>query len=704
MPRETFDAITESQIKKASIATLADRPNSVSRYGDSNLSAQELKERFDAFPYLVQKKINEIIDALASASASKYITLSDHSTGKDNLYDFIALFSRDASNGKSIADFIYALYTAEQAASPASKSISEIFNDMASRLAALESARVALQESVSNHETRISSNESGIANHETRISANESGIANHETRISGIEQYLGGDNFIVDDSIAYQKAVPKNACEKAKILSVGGMTYKSQNLIPFPYDKAAGYTETIDGITWTVNFDGTIMANGTATKDSIFIILSIGKLPLPKDIYTLSGSPSYKVSLILSAYKNGAYVREAGDTGAGETFDWTSLDYDKNGLFAIVPQGNTVSNLVIKPMLNYGTSALPYRPFFTGLRNAKVDELKSQGRNKFNPSEYIPVSNNTTLSDDVITATFTSGTLFINYERKIIYPAGTYTLLVQPVGGEISYAVHIYPKSDKNFTSKYVYYKKTGEEQRMVFTMDEDFALCFGGYENYGAFSFRVQLSSGENQFPYSRYEIIDRLSIPDIAQVSLGVGKTGTDLVFSDTLLIENGKKYRRDICEEISFNGTEDWVKYVDYTTANYFYLILEGKTVEEHAIIATHFDSAIISAGNFEKGIDIVRSQIDSKTRIIIRPSDPDMTIGDFKTMLADWNNKGDPLTIVFANKNWNVADVTDKFRENDEILMVEAGGTITAVNEHKLAAPSSIKYLVTYPKEV
>jgi hypothetical protein len=272
MPRETFDAITESQIKKASIATLADRPNSVSRYGDSNLSAQELKERFDAFPYLVQKKINEIIEALASASASKYITLAEHSTGKDNLYDFIALFTKDASNGKSIADFIYALYTAEQAASPASRSISEIFNDMASRLAALESARVALQESVSKHEERISSNESGIAN--------------HETRILGIERYLGGDNFIVDNAIAYQKPVPKNAVGKAKILKIGGMTYKSKNLIPFPW---VNTTMTKNGLTFTDNNDGTVTVKGTATAMTVFYLQF--ELPLRHGVtYAISGS------------------------------------------------------------------------------------------------------------------------------------------------------------------------------------------------------------------------------------------------------------------------------------------------------------------------------------------------------------------------------------------------------------------------------
>jgi hypothetical protein len=44
-----------------------------------------------------------------------------------------------------------------------------------------------------------------------------------------------------------------------------------------------------------------------------------------------------------------------------------------------------------------------------------------------------------------------------------------------------------------------------------------------------------------------------------------------------------------------------------------------------------------------------------------------------------------------------------DISSLFAENN-LIKVEAGGTITAVNEHKFAVPSSIKYLVTYPKEV
>ena len=405
MPRETFDAITESQIKKASIATLADRPNSVSRYGDSNLSAQELKERFDAFPYLVQKKINEIIDALASASASKYITLADHSTGKDNLYDFIALFSRDASEGKTIADFIYALYTAEQAASPASKSISEIFNDMASRLAALESARVDLQESVSNHETRISSNESGISNHEERISANETNISNHEERILGIERYLGGDNFIVDDSIAYQKAVPKNSCEKAKILSVGGMSYKSKNLLPYPYKQT---TRSENGITFTDNGDGSISVRGTATENAVFYLYTNTRA-FPNGItagstVTLSAgktTASAEAIFCFNVYDvAGTIWTGPVSKTQGQKNTYTIPDNAKGAQIYIVVLKGTTANCVVYPQIEKGTMGTYYAPFFEGIRHARVDNIESVGANLI-PYPY----QNTTKSESGITFT-----------------------------------------------------------------------------------------------------------------------------------------------------------------------------------------------------------------------------------------------------------------------------------------------------------
>lgn len=92
-----------------------------------------------------------------------------------------------------------------------------------------------IKQNIANHEERIGSNEDSISYNtesigflESSLYAHSGQISNHEERITGVERYLGGENFVIDDTTAYEKKVPSNACEKAKILSVGGMTYKDK--------------------------------------------------------------------------------------------------------------------------------------------------------------------------------------------------------------------------------------------------------------------------------------------------------------------------------------------------------------------------------------------------------------------------------------------------------------------------------------------
>ena len=126
--RNTIATITDGAAKKVSISTLADRPNTVSRYGDGGLSAGELKARFDALPELNRKKINEIIDALASNEAASYITLGDF-LGVDNLSDFLDRFT-----SSEISSYILAEYAKETDRHEQEYDLNTIIADLNSRL------------------------------------------------------------------------------------------------------------------------------------------------------------------------------------------------------------------------------------------------------------------------------------------------------------------------------------------------------------------------------------------------------------------------------------------------------------------------------------------------------------------------------------------------------------------------------------------
>lgn len=141
-----------------------------------------------------------------------------------------------------------------------------------------------------------------------------------------------------------------------KIVSTG------RNLIPFPYYSKSG---VINGITYKVNSDGSILLNGTATANSSFVLVSnLSPIKLDKsESYFLSGCPSgggfesYRIFI-----QNTAYQQGYSDAGNGVSFTAEYTDYY---IFIIIGEGVTVNNLVFSPMLNYGTSALPYEPYIS---------------------------------------------------------------------------------------------------------------------------------------------------------------------------------------------------------------------------------------------------------------------------------------------------------------------------------------------------
>ena len=55
------------------VSLLADRPNQQGQYGQSGLSAAQLKAWFDKLSLLIAQKVNAIIDAFGGAEAAKYI-------------------------------------------------------------------------------------------------------------------------------------------------------------------------------------------------------------------------------------------------------------------------------------------------------------------------------------------------------------------------------------------------------------------------------------------------------------------------------------------------------------------------------------------------------------------------------------------------------------------------------------------------------
>jgi len=123
-----------------------------------------------------------------------------------------------------------------------------------------------------------------------------------------------------------------------------------KNLLPF-----TGATTTINGVTFTVNSDGTVTANGTATSDAAFLYWdknTFGGKCLQPGSYILNGCPSGGGNSTYRIASNGF----SGWADIGNGSNNTIVEaMNQTNIVIVVSSGTTVSNLVFKPMIRLAT-------------------------------------------------------------------------------------------------------------------------------------------------------------------------------------------------------------------------------------------------------------------------------------------------------------------------------------------------------------
>lgn len=227
--------------------------------------------------------------------------------------------------------------------------------------------------------------------------------------------------------------------EKTKLGGV--VTSQGRNLIPYPSTDRA-----TNGITYTVQSDGSVLANGTASaENNAYYNFAYKTLKLGDTSYTLSceGLPK---SVYVYVYDEtiGKAVANVSDTPVTKTFVGDSTH--TYSLSINVGKGTPVSDLAIKPILEMGTIAHAYEPISESNVNLKdaIDKIStSQGRNLIS----YPYYNGTSYESNGVTYTVNEvdGTITVNgtatkesdfrlispydtSDRKILELGQTYTL------------------------------------------------------------------------------------------------------------------------------------------------------------------------------------------------------------------------------------------------------------------------------------
>ena len=181
-----------------------------------------------------------------------------------------------------------------------------------------------------------------------------------DSTFAGIEKTVIKQTAI-GETIHATDSAEGNAVEYALFGKARQNTTTGKNLIPYPYYET---TREEDGITWTDLGDGRVMANGTATAESVYQITPYytaltNTLNIKTDYdLILSGCPKgggqgvYQLQISLSDGSN-VWAKGINDYGEGATLKKIDgfSEYNISIIRLVIQSGVKVENLIFEPML-----------------------------------------------------------------------------------------------------------------------------------------------------------------------------------------------------------------------------------------------------------------------------------------------------------------------------------------------------------------
>lgn len=488
-----------------------------------------------------------------------------------------------------------------------------------------------------------------------------------------------GEPVTDSDSVSV-KDVPESASSVAKVNKIGGKTRKCTNLIPFPY----GFGNSVQaGVTVTVNSDGGVTYNGTATAQINPYFVS--NLLLPKGTYTLSGAPkgaSWTTQLLIVQTNDYSTIL-AQDYGNGKTF---TLDADTVvRICLIVANGATCSNLTVYPMLNEGTEALPYEPYFEGLRSAPVTEVESVGANLFGgetlADKLVSVSG-ATKDEKNKTVTYAAS----NIRGKILFenfkPNTRYTFIFKGYNSSATLqAVNVNIQYTDGTAGSTTLFGLAGVEncwycvsaegksiQSFYGTWDTQSTTLY--YEECGIFEGVLTVEDFE---PYTR----NTLPIPEAVQALDGYGDGVNESVYNYIDL--DAKQFVKRV-GKVDL-GTQSWTKYSDYDHCFYTSAMVSRKAGVEPLLMAEYentfsftADKGVFGNGTYGSMLYIVDNRYT--------------TANEIKSALSG-------VMLYYELATPEITDISDLL-PSDNILSVEAGGTVTMRNEYGYDVPNTVTF--------
>ena len=425
-------------------------------------------------------------------------------------------------------------------------------------------------------------------------------------------------------------------------------------------------TQTINGVTFTVNKDKSVSIKGTATADAPFYFYtSSNYLMLKKGTYTLSGvnggsSTSYKMLIYKTDW---TFIGQ--DIGNGVTF---TLEEDANVFIYIWVKNGITVNTTVYPQLEGGTIATPYVPY-------NSLEFKVEGKNRFDCANSKIIYNN----GNTLYERLTNG-------LKIISNGGQYNMiyfLVDTVKNlkdkTLTLSSDISFSKDSQLTTFGLFYTDTNGGNRTTLINNNNIT-------SKGKYQVAGQVSEGENRYyvciglrpniaynyASGDYTIYDNLQIEygetptdyepyksQVAYFPLGEGQK----LMEGSYLADDGIHHKR---KQIVFDGSDDenWTSYSTKNGLAYMIPILNIKQIISTAIIADLYCDYYTKTSQgeiYDEKIDYGICQRANRSQIIIRNKDI-LTLAEWKAGLSKH-----PITVEYELATEEIVPYTETQQE-------------------------------------
>ena len=499
-------------------------------------------------------------------------------------------------------------------------------------------------------------------------------------------------NTVVTDTEVSDKYYTRKTADSLSIVDgaqtsvnkISGNTISSKNLIPYPY---AFTSLTADGLTYTVNENGSITVKGTTTKNYGGVVIKT--FYLPAGTYKISG---YNGNIIITVRKYNSSGSDESwiDSKATGNATGTLTERTKVRVQLFFDTGTGVNiNTTVYPMLNEGSTALPYYQYFSGLKNAGFKSILSTGKNLVNTDGLFDVGkvyNGLTCSKNA------DGTYKLNGTATNSECYGNQIPCYIPKGSTMYFTpfFNVTTSAEANTENKVIglaFYDKDGK-----FVQQWNSSIYSGVTATHnnialkditkvslvwriaGATGLAVTIDNIKFMLSYENTNVYESYKSDGIACEST------LDLAEFDYVVPSENKVYRQS--ETITFDGTESgWDVDTAHGYSNLFRFVgyasdkIPFNDSSSINAISNKYQSVTRSNKWDDYDSFVVSSYL---SRITIKDTSVS-TLEEFKAKLVAWASEGKPLTVTYKkttvtteNVSFDKADYTAYLNGSESVM--------------------------------